>query len=345
MGEVGELLIDQLEARGRKRSTVGEYRSYLRVHLGPFFGATALDEVTVGAVEAFIAAKRREGKATKSILNYLGLLHSVFEFGCRRGFARTNIAKLVEKPERDGAGSDIRFLDETELEALMRAVPEDVRGPSERVLCLTAAMTGLRQGELLGLRWQDIDWIAGRVRVRQNFVRGEFGTPKTRRSSRSVPLAQRAAAALERHFQASAYQGDQDLVFCHPQTGTPLDRSRLLKRFKAAARRGGLRPVRFHDLRHTFGTRMAGTGVPMRKPTGTQPTRTALQGCIQPPMTLATWLWSRRSRVRVPSLTPQKAPQERLTVLVPPRSECIQGANGVANLVRGRGSWRVWHMP
>ena len=132
------------------------------------------------------------------------------------------------------------------------------------MLYVTAAMTGLRQGELLGLRWRDIDWASARVRVRQSYVRGEFGTPKSRRSSRSVPLADRVAGELDRHFKASAYQGDDDLVFCHPETGTPLDRSRLLKRFKAAAKRATLRPVRFHDLRHTFGTRMAGAGVALR---------------------------------------------------------------------------------
>lgn len=72
------------------------------------------------------------------------------------------------------------------------------------------------------------------------------------------------AGELERHFQRSALQGDDDLVFCHPETGSPLDRSRLLKRFKAAAKRAGIREVRFHDLRHTFGTRMAAAGVALR---------------------------------------------------------------------------------
>ena len=60
------------------------------------------------------------------------------------------------------------------------------------------------------------------------------------------------------------HQRDADLVFCHPHSGRPLDRSRLLKRFKAALRRAEVREVRFHDLRHTFGTRMAAAGVPMR---------------------------------------------------------------------------------
>jgi integrase len=69
---------------------------------------------------------------------------------------------------------------------------------------------------------------------------------------------------LERHFQASAFQGDDDLVFGHPLLGVPLDRSKVLKRYKAALRRANVRELRFHDLRHTFGTRMAAAGVPMR---------------------------------------------------------------------------------
>jgi integrase len=100
--------------------------------------------------------------------------------------------------------------------------------------------------------------------VRRNFVRGEFGTPKSQRSSRSIPLADRVAAELDAQHRESRWAGDDDLVFAHPQLGTPLERSRLLKRFKAAARQAGIREVRFHDLRHTFGTRMAAAGVPMR---------------------------------------------------------------------------------
>jgi integrase len=129
---------------------------------------------------------------------------------------------------------------------------------------LMAAMTGMRQGELLALRWQDIDWPARRVRIRRSFVRGEFGTPKSKRSTRSVPLADRVAGELDRLHQETLYRREEELVFAHPHTGKPIDRSRLLKRFKAALTRGGVRPVRFHDLRHTFGTRMAAQGVPMR---------------------------------------------------------------------------------
>lgn len=112
--------------------------------------------------------------------------------------------------------------------------------------------------------WRDIDWLAGRIRVRQSFVRDEFGTPKSHRSSRSVPLADRVAAELDAHHRGTAYGADDDLVFGHPHLRTPLERSRLLKRYKAAAKAAGIRDVHFHDLRHTFGTRMAAAGVPMR---------------------------------------------------------------------------------
>ena len=119
----------------------------------------------------------------------------------------------------------------------MRAVPDDLLGPTIGALYLTATMTGLRQGELVALRWQDVDWVAGVVRVRRSYTRGRFGTPKTRRSSRAVPMADRVAAELERHFQRSRYQADDDLVFGHPQTGHPYDASKSRKRFKEALSR------------------------------------------------------------------------------------------------------------
>ena len=79
-----------------------------------------------------------------------------------------------------------------------------------------------------------------------------------------VPLADRVAGELERHFQASAFQADDDLVFAHPFTGGALDPSKILTRFKVALAAAGVRKVRFHDLRHTFGTRTAAAGVPLR---------------------------------------------------------------------------------
>lgn len=316
--DAGLRLIRQLRAKNRKDSTLGNYESYLRVHLVPYFGEMPIADITVDDVEDLIE-ECLENHSIKSTLNYLGLLHSIFDFAVRRRWAHENPCKLAEKPDAEDGDKDIRFLDQAELDALIDAAGVRYRhGPKtleraarvrtlrdaeklpwkkiaaaigtaestaiylyrcepeamsvsdedlrrvDRVLYLTAAMTGLRQGELLALRWMDVDWLARKIRVRRNYVRGKFGTPKSKRSSRAVPLADRVARELELLFQASAFQDEQDLVFCHPHTGKPLDRGQVRKRFKAALKRAGVRQVRFHDLRHTFGTRCAASGVPMR---------------------------------------------------------------------------------
>lgn len=263
--EAGRRYLQHLEVvRERKRSTVQDYEIMLRRHLVPYFGDRALDRVNSDDVTAYVQGKRRAGLARQTTINQVNFLHGVCAYALRRGWINANPVVGVERPRAPNRDPDIRFLSIEELEALLRAVPDDGLGRMEGALYLSAAMTGLRQGELVALRWQDVDWGAGVVRVRRSFSRGEFGTPKSRRSSRAVPLADRVAAELERHFQRSAFQTDADLVFAHPETGRPYDASRLRKRFKGAVAAAGIRDVRFHDLRHTFGTRMAAGGAPLR---------------------------------------------------------------------------------
>lgn len=265
LAEVGRELIREKERQGRKRATLEGYDYWLRVHLIPFFGVQGVHKIDREDVRRFMSELEAKGLAPKSIANALGTLHSLIEFAIDQDWVTgENPVKRVKKPADRDTDPDIQHLEPEELEALRRAVPDDELGRVERVMYLTAAMTGLRQGELFALRWRDVDWAAGRVRVRRNFVRGEFGTPKSKRSSRSVPLARRVASELARLQQDSVLSGDDDLVFAHPATGKPIDRSKLLKRFKAALRRAEVRSVTFHDLRHTFGTRMAAQGVPMR---------------------------------------------------------------------------------
>ena len=263
LGTAGRQYIAQRRALGRRKSTLEDYESTLRVHLIPFFDTCPLAEIDIALVEAFIYTKLDEGKAPKSIRNYLGLLHSIFDHGVKRGWCVTNPVALVEKPRSD-RDPDIRFLTLAELEAILDATLTTPLGRVDRLVILTAAMTGMRRGEVVALRWQDIDWHARLIRVRRNFTRGQFGTPKSRRSSRAVPLAARLTDELRAHYAQTPYNGDDDLVFAHPGVGTVLDPSKLRKRFLACARRAGLRPVRFHDLRHTFGTQMAAAGAPIR---------------------------------------------------------------------------------
>jgi integrase len=166
---------------------------------------------------------------------------------------------------------------------LSRATPHAVLADElariDRVLYLVAAMTGLRQAELLGLRWRDVDWSAHKIRVVHPYVSRRNApahaemfpeesrrkrSPKSAHSSRAVPMADRVGGELDLQYKASGFQADDDLVFAHPATGSALDRHEVSRRFKLALKRAGVREVRFHDLRHTFGTRMAAAGVPMR---------------------------------------------------------------------------------
>jgi integrase len=260
------------ERKGRKRSTLQDLESQARVHLDPFFADKAVDKVTPEDVQDFVWHLEAKELAPKSVQNIVGTLSALFNFAKlpRNRWATVNPCEGVEI-EAGSKETDVRFLTLDELDALIaHARPRDPRQPVDfqeldRVLYRVAAMTGLRQGELLALRWMDVDWLAGRVRVRQNLVRGEFGTPKSRRSVRSVPMADEVARALEGWSQTSSWTGDEDLVFANPLTGEPIAAGKVTKRMQAALEAAGMSTRRyvFHDLRHTFGTRMASAGAPL----------------------------------------------------------------------------------
>jgi integrase len=247
----------------RKPSTVQDYEGILnKAERG--LPKKTIDRYGAPDIEGYVSAMKKVGRSPKTINNHMNFLHGLFAFAEKRGWASGNAVAEAERPRADSSDPDIRFIDLEELAALLQEVPDDVLGAVERPLYLTAAMTGLRQGELIALRWKDVDWKAGLIRVRRNYTRGRFGTPKTKRSNRAVPMPVRVAVALKQQFGRSNYTGADDLVFCHPETGGPFDASKMRKRFKVAIEAAGVRSIRFHDLRHTFGTRMAAAGAPLR---------------------------------------------------------------------------------
>jgi integrase len=266
--EAGERYVDHLEhVIERKRTTIEDYRGYLRRHLEPFFGDRGIERIEPQHVMGYIKRKRAQGLSAKTVQNHLTFVHGVFVFAKKRGWVSANPVTAVDRPRRTtSAQRRIRFLQPAELDALLRAVPDDTLAAADGALYLTAAMTGLRQGELLALRWRDVDWVAARVRVADNFPRGRVDEPDSPKSheGRSVPMSDRVATQLERLFQRSSWQGENDLVFCHPETGRVLDASKVRKRFAAALARAGVHEITFHELRHTFGTQLAAAGAPLR---------------------------------------------------------------------------------
>ena len=201
ISDLGARYTKDLQRQARKKATLTALESILRVWLIPFFGERDLRRITTQDVTELIgmmesgkrsatrqAGDRRYGRPVgpKSVRNYIGTLSALLGFAERKGWLATNVARRVDLPGKP-EHVEIRFLEPVEVQALADAATTGPYKAIDRALYIAAAMTGLREGELIALRWRDVDWAASRVRVRQNYVLGEFGTPKSKRSPRSVP--------------------------------------------------------------------------------------------------------------------------------------------------------------
>jgi integrase len=233
--------------RAVKPGTLEGYRIMVET-LKEDFAGVPIEDFTVESLEQWKAAfTKRRKPANRTLQKYLVVLHAIFKRATRAYGLPRNPVALVERPRLPRrAGIDVYAREE--VMALVRAAENEQDG----VLYLTAAFTGLRLGELLGLRWEDVDFEADAIRVRRNWTMGREGTPKSGRG-RAVPMMEEVAQALARHSQRERFIGAQDLVFCDP-LGRHLGYRSLTRRYKESQARAQLRALRFHDLRHTFGT-------------------------------------------------------------------------------------------
>ncbi len=232
--------------RQRKPSTVAGYRVLVRSQLLPAFGSVPLEEVTTERIEQWLSSL---SGAASSRTKALVLLHGILKRARKVWGLQANAAAEVEKPALARSG-DIQVFSPEEVWALVRAADSQ----QDAAIYLTAAFTGLRLGELLALRWREVDFTGAVIRVRASYAAGALTTPKSGKV-RAVPMAPDVAAALAQLGGRVDWVGEDDLVF-GGVAGGYLDGSALRRRYKAALVAADLRPLRFHDLRHTFGTRM-----------------------------------------------------------------------------------------
>jgi integrase len=186
--------------------------------------------------------------SNRTVAKYLVILHGIFRRAMKVWGLPLNPAAAVERP-RYRVSDDVDAFSPEEVWALVRAAGSE----PDAAMYLTAAFTGLRMGELLALQWRDIDYPGDAIRVRRSYnVHGGVGSPKSGKV-RAVPMvpdvAQRVAKLAGREFFAEP----DDLVFCGDLGGFQ-DASSVRIRYRSALARAGLRQLRFHDLRHTFGT-------------------------------------------------------------------------------------------
>jgi integrase len=235
-----------------KPSTLRDYRSSITHHLLPAFGEMRLEDITPQRIEQWrttLSSARRGALSNRSKNKLLVVLHGVLRRAMKVWALPTNPAAGVERyPQRSSGHIDV--LDPEEVWALVRAADSE----QDSAIYLTAAFTGLRRGELLALRWRDVDFPGHTIRVSSSYAGGLTTTPKSG-NVRSVPMAPDVAEALAGLTRRIGFCADDDLVFIG-ELGGHVDGSALRRRYTAALRCAGLRPLRFHDLRHTFGTRM-----------------------------------------------------------------------------------------
>lgn len=267
LADLAPALVAELERRGRKRSHIRTVRSRLDAHMLPLLGDRTVVELVVEDIRGLIDRMRGCDASAKTIRKTVAVLGSLLRLAQDRGLCDRNPVERVALPEvrRDRT---LRCLTMPELERALAAAPpqgapkiEQDWWPVVRLLALTAAMTGLRLGELRALRWRDLDMGArSESAFTARRVDGRLTTPKSRSSERSVPLASRLMAELDVRHRRTPYNADDDLVFAHPYTGRPLDDTRLRRRWRAALERADVRPVGLHGPRHTFATTIAASG-------------------------------------------------------------------------------------
>jgi integrase len=240
------------EVRQIDAGTLADYRGVTEGYLEPEFGERPVETITPDDIDTYKERLLAEGRlSNRTIVRHLTVLHGIFKRAKRKWDLPSNPASadLVERPKVVYSG-EFDAYDREELDRLAGAAETS----QDATLYLIAAFTGLRTGELFALRWESVDFLSGLLHVRRayDYKRGLEKVPKGRRV-RSVPMMSEVVDLLGRLKEREHFTADSDLVFCSA-VGEHLDYYGHLRRFKKARERADLRDLRFHDLRHIFGS-------------------------------------------------------------------------------------------
>lgn len=267
---VAQYLESWLETSARPRvrvTTYGGYERMIRLHVVPGIGKVRLARLTPQTLSHLYGGLAVNGLSPKSVRLVHAVLHRAFKQAVRWRLINVNPADAVDAPRAER--KEFHALDAEETARLLEAARAD-RLHGVYVLAVTC---GMRQGELLGLRWADVDLDKGALAVRQQVMRigGEwrFSEPKTKAGRRVITLPAVAVSALREHRRRQAEERlrvgpewhDNGLVFTN-RIGNPIEKQNLMRRsFWPLLDRAALPRIRFHDLRHTAATLLLAEGL------------------------------------------------------------------------------------
>ena len=259
-----------------RASTWINYQAFTAAHIVPRLGRLPLRKLTVSHLNGFYADLLAEGRVGQgqgglaaSTVRYVhAIVHKALRDATKWGRLTKNVADLASPPRQRGR-PPLRTWTGPELRSFL----ESVEGHRFYSVYYVAATTGARRGEVLGLRWRDVDLTTGRLAIVQTRARtatGEgFSTPKTARGQRSVAIDPRTVAVLQAHRRRQLEQrlalgiggpGPDGLVFTN-EDSTPITHAQVSADFRARVKASDLPSIRFHDLRHTHATLALAAGV------------------------------------------------------------------------------------
>lgn len=226
-------------------------------NLLPYFGNAKLGRIDVKMVESYMAHKLKEGHIYKITINKtLVTLGAILKYAVRHHYIGSNPVSNVEKFKKgaEEIQEEKHFLTPAEIRLLL-----DNADDRYRTLFMTAVLTGMREGELFGLQWGDIDWNARQIEVRRSCFNGRFYPPKNKTSRRRIDIAPELVLELKK-WKLRCPKGELNLVFPN-SSGRPEGRGNMLLRgFHPTLRKAGLPKIRFHDLRHTYASLLIAQG-------------------------------------------------------------------------------------
>ena len=240
---------------GLKYATQKHYNYVLDVHLIPAFGEVSLRSLTREDLQSFLNRKLSSGLSWETVHHFKCALSKVLGVAEEWGYVAQNVAEKTKLPRRTGSN------EKTVLTPIQTRQLAAVLNEPAQSITLLLALTGLRIGELLALRWGNVDLTARMIRVAESVYEGHFDSPKTRRGARTIPIGQETSDLLDALRPVTPMP--KGLVFAKSDGG-PLDRWNLLrKHLKPAARKLGLPNVTWHLLRHGHATMLDVVGTPI----------------------------------------------------------------------------------
>jgi integrase len=248
--------------------TSGQYSQVVHQYISPLLGSYALDELGPWDIQELYGRLLDQGHGIFTLRITHAVLHRALRQAVRWGFLDRNPSDAVDKPKLPRR--EMKTLTADQVRRLLAAV----EGTRFEALYYLAVTTGLRQGELLGLKWSDVDWEVPCLKVQRQLQRitGQglnFAEPKTKAGRRVVDLGPCAVEKMKEHWQRRAREAeesgqgrwrDNNLVF-PSSIGTPMGPRNLLRHFKLTLNKAGLPAIRFHDLRHTAASLMLQQGI------------------------------------------------------------------------------------